>query len=62
LAEALRWALLAVLLVLGSLYFVDDTPRSCRELAAAQRRCQFDGCDTILIERLRKQCARDKTG
>jgi len=54
--------LLAALLVLAALYFIDTTPRSCRELAAAQRRCQLDGCDAILIERLRKQCAADKTG
>jgi hypothetical protein len=45
------------------LVIADATPpKSCRDLAAAQRRCQFDGCDVILIERLRKQCAAERTG
>jgi hypothetical protein len=45
--------------VVGLMAAASDAPRSCRELAAAQRRCQFDGCDVLLIERLRRQCASD---
>lgn len=52
--------LLAALFVLAGLYFVDNTPKSCRDLAEAQRRCQFDGCDVRVIERLRRQCEIDR--
>ena len=40
---------------------VRDVPQSsapppCQKLAKLQRRCQFDGCDVVEMERLRKEC------
>jgi len=42
-----------------SLLILVAQPHSCRELERVVRRCQFDGCDVIRMERLQRQCAAD---
>jgi hypothetical protein len=38
----------------------EQRPHSCRLLDDAERQCAFGQCDAQLLERLRRECLRDR--